>query len=60
MPISPAEKMGFQKVWGVVLPKNRSIRALNKKLGFQMNQYPGAEQEIERVISLDSFDGSLK
>jgi hypothetical protein len=28
-------------------------RLLGKKLGFQTNQHPGAEQEIELIISLD-------
>ncbi len=51
--LSIAQRMGFQKVWGVVLPENRSMRALGKKLGFQINQDPGAEKEFELVISLD-------
>ena len=58
--LSIAQRMGFQKVWGAVLPENQSMRALGKKLGFQINQHPGAEKEFELVISLDDFDGSLK
>jgi hypothetical protein len=42
--------------WGVVLPKNRSMPTLGKKLGFQMNQHPGPEKELETVISLATFD----
>jgi acetyltransferase len=58
--LSTAERRGFQRVWGIVLPENRSMLALGKKLGFQINKHPGAEKEFELVISLESFGGSLK
>lgn len=57
--LSIAERMGFQRVWGIVLPENRSMLALGKKLGFQINRHPGAEKEFELVISLESCGGLL-
>ena len=53
--LSIAKRMGFQRVWGIVLPENRSMLALGKKLGFQITKHPGAEKEFELVISLESF-----
>ena len=56
MPISTAERRGFQRVWGIVLPENRSMLTLGEKLGFQINKHPGAEKEFELVISLRAHD----
>jgi acetyltransferase len=53
--LSIAKRMGFQRVWGIVLPENRSMLALGKKLGFQITKHPGAEKEFELDISLESF-----
>jgi len=50
--LSIAERMGFQRVWGIVLAENRSMLSLGKKLGFRINKHPGAEKEFEIVISL--------
>ncbi|TKB24611.1 GNAT family N-acetyltransferase [Desulfopila sp. IMCC35006] len=49
-----AKKRGFQRVHGIVLRENKSMRVLGKKLGFQVKAGDDAG-EFELVISLASF-----
>jgi acetyltransferase len=40
--LSIAERQGFETVHGIVLPENRNMLALGKKLGFEAKRDPGA------------------
>jgi len=50
--LSIAERRGFRRVRGIVLPENQSMLALGKKLGFQITRRPETK-EYELVIPFD-------
>jgi hypothetical protein len=47
-----AKDQGVRYVWGVVLPENKQMLALARKLGFEVD-YP-AQSEVEVRIDLET------
>jgi acetyltransferase len=44
--IARAERLGVEKIWGLVLAENTQMLALGRKLGFSIGRAGGAEYEL--------------